>query len=334
MLVAQPSMDIPRALLWINGRTRAASTNHTFEVHNPLRKKIVSVCASATSEDCKDAVEAAAHAFTTWEQVNPAEMQSYSDYSRRNWVKKIPLICGNTVVVKSSEYIPRSQAIAVEVMHEAGILPGVLNLISMSRENAPKLTTEIIGNPHVRHINFTGSDSVGKIIAAEAAKYLKPCVFELGGKTPAVVLDDANIPEAAQSIALGAMLHSGQVCVSTERVIVQRNIAAALQSELVAICGRLKAGDHINDPSVNLSCLFSESSAANVLSTIEEAASAGAQVLLGDMKRDGAVIQPHVLSGVKPGMRAWDRESFGPVIVIAVVDTVDEAVDLANASDY
>ncbi|TDL14083.1 ALDH-like protein, partial [Rickenella mellea] len=183
-------------------------------------------------------------------------------------------------------------------------------------------------------IQFTGSDTVGKIIAAEASKYLKPCVFELGGKAPAVVLDDANVSEAARSIAWGAMLHSGQVCMSTERVIVQRNVAAALQSELVAICGRLTAGDHINEPSIKLSCLFSESSAANVLTMIAEAKSAGAQVLLGDMKKDGAIIQPHILSGVKPGMRTWDRESFGPVIVISVVDTVDEAVDLANTSDY
>jgi delta 1-pyrroline-5-carboxylate dehydrogenase len=99
----------------------------------------------------------------------------------------VPIMCGNTTVLKCSEVSPKSQAIVAEVFEEAGFPPGVLNFISISREAAPALTAEIIGNPHVRTINFTGSDRVGKIIAAEAAKYLKPCILELGGKAPAVV---------------------------------------------------------------------------------------------------------------------------------------------------
>ncbi|TDL24450.1 ALDH-like protein [Rickenella mellea] len=246
----------------------------------------------------------------------------------------IPLICGNTVVVKPAEVCPRSQAVAIEVLHEAGIPPGVLNLVSVSKDNSPKLTAEIIANPLVRHINFTGSDRVGKILAAEAAKYLKPCVFELGGKAPAVVLDDANISDAARAITFGALLHSGQVCMSTERVIVQRGAAATLQSELLKLFRNVKAGDPTRDPSAQLSCLINEASAVNVVKMVEEAKSSGAQVLLGDIRREGARVQPHILTGVNPGMRAWDRESFGPVVVISVVDTVDEAIELANASEY
>jgi len=246
----------------------------------------------------------------------------------------IPIICGNTIVLKSSEYSARSQEVVVEVLHEAGLPAGVLNYVSMSRESSPKLTAELIGHPAVRHINFTGSDRVGKILAAEAAKYLKPCVFELGGKAPAVILDDADIDAAARAVVQGAMQHSGQICMSTERAIVTARAADAFLARVTALAGQLKAGDPFADPSVKLSCLFSEGSAANVVGMLTEAKEAGAEVVLGDLTHKGAVVQPHVLRGVKPGMRAWDRESFGPVIGIAVAETVDEAVELANASDY
>jgi len=99
----------------------------------------------------------------------------------------IPILCGNTVVLKTSEYSPRSQSIVVDLFEEAGLPAGVLNLISCSPNKAPALTAEIIAHPAIRHINFTGSDRVGKIIAMEAAKHLKPCVLELGGKAPAII---------------------------------------------------------------------------------------------------------------------------------------------------
>ncbi|KAJ6532750.1 Aldehyde/histidinol dehydrogenase [Mycena vulgaris] len=247
----------------------------------------------------------------------------------------VPLICGNTVVVKSSEYSPRTQALAVQLFHEAGLPNGVVNYISMSRESSPALTAEIIAHPLVRKINFTGSDRVGRIIATEAAKHLKPTVLELGGKAPAVVLDDASIPDAANAIVFGAMLHSGQICMSTERVIVQRGAAEALIAQVKSLAASLTAGDLKADPkSAKLGPLFSEGSAENVVSMIAEAQAAGAEVLLGDLGRQGAVVRPHLVKGVKPGMRLWERESFGPVIAFAVVDTPEEAVELANASDY
>jgi acyl-CoA reductase-like NAD-dependent aldehyde dehydrogenase len=171
---------------------------------------------------------------------------------------------------------------------------------------------------------------VGKILAAEAAKYLKPCVFELGGKAPAVVshhnmirnispelqdrqvLNDADVEEASRAIVFSAMVNNGQICMSTERVIMQREVSEALTSAVLAICKNIKAGDPTADSSVKLTALFSADSAANVLSLIQDAKDAGAGLLLGDLKRDGAVIQPHLLTGVKPGMRLWDKESFGP----------------------
>ncbi|PAV19094.1 aldehyde dehydrogenase [Pyrrhoderma noxium] len=409
--------------LWIDGKPRLSSDGGTFDVINPLNKEKASISASASLQDCKEAVEAAGRAFPTWEK-HPAalkrdiffkavkllqsekytlkiaealrdETASIEQWTNINIVGSrnqlmeaaslatsikgesfpsssaiggqvfvqriphgavlaiapwnapislsfraiaIPLICGNTVVLKSSEYSPRAQEIVVEIMHEAGIPPGVLNYISMSRQDSPRLTAELIGNPIIRHINFTGSDRVGRIIAAEAAKYLKPCVFELGGKAPAVVLDDADTDAAARSIAQGALLHSGQICMSTERVIVQRNASETLIPKLKSLFERIRAGDtRLNAQSnnkVRLSALFSEASAENVLSMLDEAQKDGAELLVGDMKRDGAVVQPHLLKGVRPGMRIWERESFGPLVGISVVDTVDEAIELANATDY
>ncbi|KAJ7042781.1 Aldehyde/histidinol dehydrogenase [Mycena alexandri] len=247
-----------------------------------------------------------------------------------------PIMCGNTVVIKSSEYSPRTQALAVQLFHEAGLPNGVVNYISMSRESSPALTAQIIAHPLVRKINFTGSDRVGRIIATEAAKHLKPTVLELGGKAPAVVLDDASIPDAAKAIVFGAMLYSGQICMSTERVIVQRKAAEPLIAQIKSLTASLTATDMQGESSKNakLGPLFTEGSAENVIAMLTEAQAAGTELLLGDLARQGAVVQPHLVKDVKPGMRLWDRESFGPVIAFAVVDTPEEAVELANASEY
>lgn len=166
----------------------------------------------------------------------------------------------------------------------------------------------------------------------EAAKHLKPCVLELGGKSPAIVctparfcnwrtteynlctqiLDDANIDEAAKAVLSGAMLFSGQICMSTERVIVQQGIADEFISRLHLHCGSLKAAAPSSDPGAKLCALFSEASAENVLKMIREAQEDGAQVLVGDVQREGSIVQPHIVTKVTPGMRLWDRESFGP----------------------
>ena len=139
---------------------------------------------------------------------------------------------------------------------------------------------------------------------------------------------------------------------STERVIIQRGAADTFITELSAIFKVAKAGDFLNDKSATLGALFSEPSAENVVSLLKEAAEAGAKILVGDMQRQGTVVQPHIVTDVKPCMRIWDRESFGPgelqfavliseiwlsgdiVVIVAVVDTVEEAVELANCSDY
>ncbi|KAH9929273.1 aldehyde dehydrogenase [Fomitopsis serialis] len=242
----------------------------------------------------------------------------------------VPIICGNTVVLKTSESSPRSQTLLAELLHEAGLPNGVLNIISTRRVDSPPRSAEIIAHPAVRKINFTGSSVVAKLLAAEAAKWLKPCVFELGGKAPVVVLEDADIDRAARAITSSALMNSGQICMSTERVIVMRKVAPALTDALKKHFSSLKAGG----PGSPLSALFTEASAQRFMGLLDDALKSGAKLLHGDNAREGSVIQPHIVTDVTSDMRIWNEESFAPNVIVHAVDTVDEAIEYANKSDY
>jgi len=244
----------------------------------------------------------------------------------------MPIICGNTVVVRPSEFCPYTSYLVVDALQNAGLPAGVVNFVPMSVESTPTLTTEIIANPAVKMVAFTGSDRIGKILAGEAAKHLKPCVLELGGKAPSVVLADADIDQASRSIVFGGFFYSGQICMATERVIVQRAVLEPLVAAIKGHLNTLTIGDPENS---HLSSLFTERSADGIVAMLKEAKEAGAEVILGDLEKAGpSLLKPHILLGVKPETRLWQRESFGPVLVFAVVDTIDEAVELANASEY
>jgi acyl-CoA reductase-like NAD-dependent aldehyde dehydrogenase len=137
----------------------------------------------------------------------------------------MPLACGNTVVMKTSEICPRTHRLIVDALHEAGLPAGVLNAISNAPEDAGEIVEALIAHPAVRRVNFTGSTRVGRIIAETAGRHLKPVLLELGGKAPFVVLDDADIDEAVAAAAFGAYMNQGQICMSTERLVVDENIA-------------------------------------------------------------------------------------------------------------
>lgn len=244
----------------------------------------------------------------------------------------VPLICGNAVILKSSDVCPRTHEILVEALHEAGLPRGVLNLIHISPELAPKLVPEIIANPLIRHVNFTGGDRVGRLIATEAGKNLKPCIMELGGKAAAIVLEDANVKLAARAIISGAMLNSGQICMSTERIIVQRSVAEQLIQEVTTLAKKIKAGP--DGTGSHICGVFNTSSAKRIVDLLKDAKNAGAEILVGDLKHDGPYVQPHVVLGYKPEMNAWKEETFGPVFGITICETIDEAVELANKTDF
>ena len=155
----------------------------------------------------------------------------------------LPLACGNTVVLKASEICPGTHRLIAECLREAGLPPGVVNVITNAPEDAPALVEALIGHPAVRRINFTGSTRVGHIIALIAAKYLKPVLLELGGKAPLIVLDDADIDAAVDAAAFGAFMNQGQICMSTERIVVDDKIADAFVAKFATKAETLVAGD-------------------------------------------------------------------------------------------
>ncbi|KZV64148.1 aldehyde dehydrogenase [Peniophora sp. CONT] len=243
----------------------------------------------------------------------------------------IPAVLGNTIVMRPSEFSPRVHALIIDAFNEAGVPPGVINFVPMSPEDTPTLTQEILAHPAVRNVSFTGSDRVGRVIATECAKHLKPCVLELGGKSPAVVLADANFDDCARGLLAGALMNSGQVCMSTERIIVERSAVEPLVAALKKHIASITAGDPATSA---ISSLFTETSAEGILGLLRDAKDAGAEIVAGDIQRDGALIKPHIVLGVKRGMRLWEQESFGPILSITVADSVDHAVELANDSEY
>jgi acyl-CoA reductase-like NAD-dependent aldehyde dehydrogenase len=243
----------------------------------------------------------------------------------------MPLACGNTVVMKASETCPGVHMLIGKVLQEAGLPKGVINVITHSREDAPKVTEALIAHPAVRRINFTGSSHVGRIIAQTAAKYLKPVLLELGGKAPLLVLDDANLDDAVDAAAFGSYMHQGQICMSTERIILDNKIADAFVSKLSTKANSLPYGDPRGK--VVLGSLVSEQAADKVEELLKDAVDKGAKVVAGG-KRAGTVWSATLLDHVTPKMRIYREESFGPVKSIIRVEGDDEAVSVANDTEY
>src|SRR3954470_18884206 len=145
-----------------------------------------------------------------------------------------PLAYGNTVILKASEECPRTHAAVAAAINDAGVPAGVINLITNAPQDAAAVVEALIAHPKVRRVNFTGSTKVGKIIASKAAEHLKRTLLELGGKAPMVVLPDADLDEAVNAAGFGAFMNSGQICMSTERVVIDRAIAGEFAERLAA----------------------------------------------------------------------------------------------------
>lgn len=247
-----------------------------------------------------------------------------------------PLICGNSVILKPSEYSPRTQRFVAEAIQAAGIPDGVINYLSVAPKDAPQMCEFLIQHKSIRRINFTGSDKVGRAIATAAAKVLKPVLLELGGKAPVIVLEstDQNLEDAVNAVIYGAFMNTGQICMSTERVVVQESVAERFVAMLKTKVSKLRFGNHLNDPSVHLSGLINAASATRCVKVCQEAVDAGAHLVMGDLKTDGTVMQPHILDRVTRDMRAYVEESFGPILAVSRVADDAEAVAVANDTEY
>jgi acyl-CoA reductase-like NAD-dependent aldehyde dehydrogenase len=243
-----------------------------------------------------------------------------------------PLAYGNTVVLKASEECPRTHAAIASALEDAGMPPGVVNLIVNEPADAAEVVEALIAHPAVRRINFTGSTRVGRIIAEKAGAHLKRVLLELGGKAPLIVLPDADLDAAAAAANFGAFMHQGQICMSTERIVADQSVVGDFARKLAERAGALVVGDP-RDPETQIGPVVNEGSLRRISELVEDARGKGAEVLAGG-SADGLLFAPTVLSGVTPEMRIYGEESFGPVVSIVPVDGVDEAVRVANDTDY
>ena len=243
-----------------------------------------------------------------------------------------PLACGNTVVLKSSELCPVTQHIIGEALCAAGLGGGIVNVISNAPPDADKVVEALVAHPAVRRVNFTGSTRVGRLVAEVAARYLKPVVLELGGKAPLIVLDDADLEEAARAAAYGAFMKQGQICMATERIVVDAPVADAF----VALLGERAAALVAGDPHLGrapLGSVIGQEAVRRIEGLVQDAVLKGARLVIGSSAR-GTLIDATVLDHVTPAMRIYDEESFGPVIAVVRVNGVEEAVRVANDTEY
>ncbi|KAL4738493.1 aldehyde dehydrogenase domain-containing protein [Aspergillus similis] len=244
------------------------------------------------------------------------------------------LICGNTCILKASESSAYTQYLVVDCFRQAGLPGGVLNFICCPRERAGAVTEAMVAHQAVARVNFTGSTAVGRKVGQMCAKYLKPAVLELGGKAPMIILEDADLEEAVKAAAFGAMQHQGQVCMSTEQIIIHRSIANKFQELFKAKVDSLYASDPSSDPSAPLGSLINAAAATRVHDLLQNAVQHGATVSGGRISVSGAIVQPVALSGITKEMDLYHQESFGPVVTLFEFDTIDEAVRLANDTEY
>jgi acyl-CoA reductase-like NAD-dependent aldehyde dehydrogenase len=243
-----------------------------------------------------------------------------------------PLACGNTVVLKASEMCPRTHRLIGDAFRDAGFPAGVVNVVTNAPADAPAIVAALVRHKAVRRVNFTGSTKVGRIIAALCAEQLKPVLLELGGKAPLLVLDDADLDEAVAAAAFGAYMNSGQICMSTERIIVDEAIADAFVAKFAAKVATLRAGDP-REGKAPLGSVVDPSAARCIAGLIEDAIGKGA-VLHQAADPDGTLLSAAVLDRVTPDMAIHADESFGPVTAIIRVSGEEEAIRVANDSDY
>jgi acyl-CoA reductase-like NAD-dependent aldehyde dehydrogenase len=249
--------------------------------------------------------------------------------SARSFAAAVAL--GNTVVLKPSELSPYVGGLVWgEIFSEAGLPEGVLNIVTHAPGEAGPIGDELVENPHVRVINFTGSTDTGRRIAEAAGRNLKRVLLELGGSNPLIVLADADLDSAVDAAAFGAFLHQGQICMSARRIIVEKPIADRFVERLVEKTRTLKAGDPKEQDTI-IGPLITEDAASTVKNRVDDAVAKGAKLLVGG-EVEGSVYRATLLTDAPEDFTSV--ETFGPVAAIEVVSDADEAVARANETTY
>jgi acyl-CoA reductase-like NAD-dependent aldehyde dehydrogenase len=240
-----------------------------------------------------------------------------------------PLACGNTVVLKASELCPKTHEWVVRAILDAGLPKGALNFVTSAPERAAEVAEALIGHPAVRRVNFTGSTRVGREIAQICARHLKPCLLELSGKCTLVVLDDADLDLAAEAAAHGAFFNQGQICMSTERIIVHERVAEAFLGRIARRAEALRT----EGPEAPLGQLISPQAVLRLRGLVEDALAHDAVLVTGG-EVFNRTMQPTILERISPDMRLYAEECFGPIAAVIRVTDDEEALSVANDTEF
>ncbi len=245
-----------------------------------------------------------------------------------------PMAAGNTIVLKPSEETPFTGGVVfAEIAESVGLPPGVLNVITCSRESVSAVGDELIENPAVKGISFTGSTAVGRQVAAKAGAHLKKACVELGGKDALIICDDADMERAVGAANFGSFMHQGQICMSVEKVLVHERIFDQFLALFVKRAAALQVGDPAADKSHVIGPLINDKQALQVKEQIEDAVARGAKVELGG-EVNGRFVSPTVLTGITPDMLVYKNETFGPVAPVIPFATDEQAIAIANDTEY
>ncbi|WP_262263835.1 aldehyde dehydrogenase [Pantoea dispersa] len=243
------------------------------------------------------------------------------------------LITGNTIVLKPSEITPNNAALFAAIIDDIGLPPGVINIVY---GYGPEVGQELAANPKVGLVSLTGSVNAGIATMAAAAPNVTKVSLELGGKAPAIVMDDADLDLAVRAIVSSRIINSGQVCNCAERVYVQDGIYDRFISALTGAMQQVKFGDPAQQADVDMGPLISAAACDRVGQKVASAVAQGGKVVLGGKRAGerGFYFEPTIITGVRQEMTIMREEIFGPVLPVMRFNTLDEAIALANDCDY
>ncbi len=241
------------------------------------------------------------------------------------------LAAGCTVVIKPSDLTPLSALALAQLAEEAGFPAGVFNIITCKDPKA--VGEELTTNPMVKKISFTGSTPVGKLLLKQSADQVKKVSLELGGNTPFIVFDDADIDAAVAGCIASKFRNAGQTCVCTNRILVQRKVQRAFVEKLAKAMEGIKLGDGL-EAGVDVGPLINEQAIQKCENLLADATSKGAKVQLGGSKREGLFFSPTLISELDSSMAIFQTEIFGPIAAVYTFDTEEEAIALANDTPF
>ena len=241
-----------------------------------------------------------------------------------------PLAAGNSVVIKPSEETPLTALALAEVLLEAGLPPEAISVLT---GYGPECGAPLVAHPGIDCVAFTGSTATGIAVGVESARQVRPAQLELGGKSALLVLRDADPARAAAVAARGIFTHGGQICMANSRIVVERPVYDAFAAELKAVAESLHLGD-LRDERTEYGPLINQRAVDKVMAHIDEARRGGAELLTGGSVRRGLVVEPTVVVEPDRSGALWREESFGPVASLVAVDGLDDAIAVANDSEY